>query len=309
MQRLVFVLIALVLAGAIAVTAMDSGKAPPPEHGGRTGDRISQAQMAKMVAGPVKLIEKKDFAGAARLFEADLKTAQAKGGVRVGDLLDAYGTQLQVADRDKEALPYYVRAIAAYRVADPGGPILANELAGYGVVLYQLDPKSPPPVALASLREALAIRERVLGRRNAETAMNYAHLGMVQGSPTFTGRDPARVAAAASLIRTGIQLLPNAPNAQDYELSNARVLLVELYAANGDAAGAFKAANQLAAASRFDPSRLTQAAELFEAAGDAVTGRKLRDQFGIPEPEKDEDEEPATPPTIKNAGKLNPGTY
>jgi hypothetical protein len=79
MRRFVFLLVGLVLAGAIAVTVMDFGKPPPPEHGGTTGDRLSSEQMARMVAGPMKLVAKKDLAGGARLFEAELAKARAKG--------------------------------------------------------------------------------------------------------------------------------------------------------------------------------------------------------------------------------------
>ena len=56
MRQFIFLLVGLVLAGAIAVTAMDWGKAPPPEHGGETADRLSMTDMEHMVAGPMKLV-------------------------------------------------------------------------------------------------------------------------------------------------------------------------------------------------------------------------------------------------------------
>ena len=292
MQRIVFALIGLVLVGAIVVTVIDSGKPPPPEHGGWTVDRMSQDQMAKMVAGPMKLVEKKDLAGAARLFETELKRARGKGELYAGDLLDAYGTGLQRADYEKEAMPYFARAIAAYRKGDPGGPILAQELVGYGLLLDQASPDHPPPEAVANVREALVIRERVLGRRNAETAVNYVNLGSVQGAPAITGRDPARVAAAAKLIRTGIQLLPATPNARDHDLPDARLSLVELYARNGDVDGTFKAASEFMAANpSYGPYQLRRVAVIFETAGDMVTGRRLRDVYAIPDEEDDDEAE------------------
>src|SRR4051812_45484957 len=104
MRRFVFLLVALVLAGAIAVTVMDSGKAPPPEHGGETADRLPQELMVRMVEGPIKLVEKKDMAGAARLFEADLAKARAKGGLHAADLLTAYGVELRMNEHEKESI-------------------------------------------------------------------------------------------------------------------------------------------------------------------------------------------------------------
>ncbi len=307
MRQLIFLLVGLVLAGAIAVTVMDSGKAPPPEHGGRTSDRIGPKQQARMVAGPMALVEKKDMAGAAKAFEADLVRAQAKGGRHAADLLAAYGDQLRNVDREAQAVPYLRRAVAAYRVADPGGPDLALSLTDYAYALVDLNRDNPPPEALAGLREALQIRERVLGRRNAETAISYARLGEWEGSPAVTHRDPAKVAAAAGLIRTAIELLPHTPNAKDNDLRFAYEELTYVYAWNGDVEGTFKAAKDFAAAHpTYAPGALSQVAEIFEKAGDAATGRRLREQFGVPDPVKDDENgEPAAPPTIKNAGKLS----
>ena len=303
MRRIVFLLVGLVLAGAIAVTVMDSGKAPPPEHGGTTADRLSNDRMAKMVEGPIKLVEKKDMAGASRLFEADLAKASAKGGMHAADLLTAYGIELRRSEHKRESIPYLRRAIDAYRTAAPGRPELALALSNYGHALLLDNPDNPPPDVLSALREALQLREKTLGRGNAETAVNYVQLGRAEGLPVFSGRDPAKVAQAAEKIRTGIRLLPDAPNGDPNDLQDARLQLALLYARNGDTPAAFKAAGDyLATNPGFGAYRLRQVAVVFEKAGDTATGRRLRDTYGIPD-ESTDDEDTATP-TIKNAGKL-----
>jgi tetratricopeptide (TPR) repeat protein len=290
MRQFIFLLVGLVLAGAIAVTVVDFDNAPPPEHGGETADRLSDARMAHMVAGPMKLVAKKDMAGAAKLFEADLAAARAKGGLHPGDLLFAYGVQLRVAEHEKASIPYFRRAVDAYRAAAPGSPELALALADYGRVLLADSPDAPSPEALPALREALKIREAALGRRNAETAVAYVRLGELEGLPVYTARDPARVAAAAERIRTGIRLLPDAPNADPQDIQVARLSLAELYARNGDVSAAFKASGDyLSANPSFGPYQLRQVATIFEKGGDPATGLRLRQTYGIPD-EKDDDD-------------------
>lgn len=292
MQRLVFALIGLVLAGAIAVTVMDAGKAPPPEHGGETSDRLSSALMEHMVAGPMKLVVKKDMAGAAKLFEADLARARAKGGLHAADMLFAYGVQLRGAEHDKDSLPYFRRAVDAYRAASPGSAELALALADYGRVLLADSPDNPSADALPALREALKIREAVLGPRNAETAVAYVRLGEMEGLPVYTARDPARVAAAAARIRTGIRLLPDTPNSDPQDIQIARLSLAELYARNGDVAGAFKASGDyLSANPSFGPYQLRKVATIFEKAGDQASGLRLRQTYGIPDEKEDDGDE------------------
>lgn len=284
MRRLIFLLVGVVIAGAIVVTVMDSGKAPPPEHGGVTADRLPSARTARLVAGPMGLVEKKDMAGAQRLFEADLTRAKAKGGLQAADLLYAFAAQLWIHNHKAESIVYRRRAVEAYRAAAPGSPELALALSKLGHTLWDRTPSHPPPEAVAALREALAIREKTLGRGNAETGLSYMALGAVEGLPAHTGRNPAKVAQAGEKIRLAIRLLSAAPNVDQDDLPNARVALVNLYARNGDAAAALKAATELAAAEpNVSAEELRGSAEAFEAAGDTATGRRLRDQFGIPD--------------------------
>ncbi|HEX7943170.1 MAG TPA: hypothetical protein VF495_00810, partial [Phenylobacterium sp.] len=254
-----------------------------------------------MVAGPMKLVAKKDLAGAAKLFEADLARAKAKGGLHAADLLFAYGVQLRAADYDKAAIPYFGRAVDAYRAAAPGSAELALALADYGRVLLADSPDNPSPQALPALREALKIREAVLGPRNAETAVAYVRLGELEGLPVYTARDPARIAAAAEHIRTGIRLLPDTPNSDPQDIQIARLALAELYARNGDVADAFKASGDyLSANPSFGPYQLRKVATIFEKAGDPATGLRLRQTYGIPDEKEDGDGE--------ETGKLTRGT-
>jgi hypothetical protein len=294
MQRLVFVLIGLVLAGVVVITVLDADKPPPPEHGGQTSQRLSAGRMAHMVAGPMKLVEKGDLAGGARLFEADLVRARAKGGLKAADLLTAYGVQLRVADHEKDSIPYFRRAVDAYRAAAPESAELALALSDYAKVLVADSPDNPSPAALPALREALRIREKTLGRGNAETAVSYVRLGELEGLPVYTQRDPARIAAAVGLIRTGLQLLPATPNGSPGDVETARLSLAKLYARNGDAPAAFKsAADYMAANPNYGPYQLRSVAQIFEKAGDAATGRHLRDDYAIPdEKDDDKDDEP-----------------
>lgn len=300
MRRIVFLLVGLVLAGAIAVTVLERGKPPPPEHGGETADRLTGADMDRLLPGALPRLEKKDLAGAKRAFESDLALARARGGLAPADALTAFAVRLREHDHDHDSLPYLRRAVEAYRAAAPGSAELALALTSWADALYAGDRLNPPPEVLPALREALALREKVLGRRNAETAVTYTRLGRVEGLPVNTRGDPARIAAAAERLRTAIRLLPETPNADPSDLPEARFQLAMMYARNRDAEAAFRAcADYVAGSPDAGPTRLAQVADVFEASGDSATARRLREAYAIPD--SDDEDEDNEAPTAKAA--------
>jgi len=317
MRPFILLLVGLVLAGAIAVTGRYADVPPSYEQGRAARERSQREARARLVAGPMAAMERNDPAAASRLFEADLAKARDKGGRAAAELLDAYGDALRDrdmnGDRTGAAIPYLKRAVEAYRAVAPGSPELALALCGYGFGLYDLDETHPPPEAMAALHEALQIRERTLGRRNADTAMLYIYIGRLEGLPALTRGDPKRIEAAAAMIRTGIALLPGAPNSEPYQSPESRMELAKLYALNGDTPRAFAAAREYGVDHAKDPyrDRLEQVALVFEEAGDKATGGRFRREFALPDPPKPPDPNAPqdAPPTIKNAGRLGPWPF
>lgn len=283
LQRIVFVLVGLVLAGAIGVAVFDSTRAPPPERGGRTADRLSQRAMARMVETPMERVAAGRMDQARKAFEADLAKAEAKGGLRPGDMLTAFAMRLAYAEREREAVPYFERAVAAYRKAAPGSPELAVALLNYAWGLSKASDVAPA-AADSALAEALRIREARLGRGNAETAEAYVRLGELKGRPSRTSGDPARIEAAAELVRTGLRLYPGAVNVGPNDLDTARYALAEIYARNGRTEETFRAAaDYVAGAPQYRRSTLRGLADALEEAGDAAAAAQLRAEYGVSE--------------------------
>lgn len=316
MRQFIFLLVGLLLAGVIGVTARYADVPRSPELVRAKSEQSLREARARLVAGPMAAMERNDPEGASRLFEADLAKARAKGGRAAAELLEAYGDELRVWDVNREhtgvAIPYLKRAAEAYRAVAPGSPELAMALCGYGFGLYDLNETHPPPEAMAALHEALEIRKR-LGRHDVETALLYVHVGELEGLPALTKRDPRRIDAAAARMRTGIALLPGAAGSEAYQLPEARMELAKLYARNGDTPRAFAAAREYWAVHPQDPyrDRLEQVALVYEEAGDAATGARLRREFQLPDPPKPPDPNAPqdAPPTIKNAGRLGPWPF
>jgi hypothetical protein len=189
--------------------------------------------------------------------------------------------------------------VDAYRAAAPGSPELALALNSYADALVADSPDNPSPEVLPLLREALQLRLKTLGRNNAETAVTYARLGKVEGLPVFSGRDPARIAAAADKIRTAIRLLPDTPNADPGDLQDARLQLALVYARNGDTTGAFKASGDfLASNPSFGAYQLRQWRRCSKKLATRRPAGACARPYGIPD-ESDNEDEDASPPTIK----------
>lgn len=241
MLRLAFAFVAVVLVGAFAWNAVESRKAPPPEHGGQTSERLSDVQLGRLVERPMDLVEHGDLAEAQRQFEREYAAILARKGERSlspGDMLTAFGLGLLREEHDAEAVPYFRRAVAAYRRAvGPNDPELALALHTLADAIYgqPRDPQAepPPPEALDAMEEALRIRRASLGPHDAETAATYVRLGRLYGHPALTGGDAARVEAAARQARYGLELLPKCPNLDPVDIHLARRTVIEIYARNG----------------------------------------------------------------------------
>ena len=207
MQRLVFVILGLIFAGVVGFSIAESRKAPPPEHGGETKDRLSEAQRQRLTERPMDLVERGDLAAGRAQFERDDAMLARKGerSITVGDMLTAFGVGLWREEHQAEAVSYFRRAVAAYRKAlDPDDPELALALHTLADSIYD-NPRTPradapPPEVLEAMREALRIRRASLGPKNAETAVTYVRLGRLYGHPALTQGDTTRIEAAARQV-------------------------------------------------------------------------------------------------------------
>lgn len=286
MQRLVFVILGVIFAGAIAYSVMQSGKAPPPEHGGTTADRISERQRARLVERPMELVERGELAAGQKEFEREYAAMLAKKGeqsITLGDMLTAFGVGLWREDHEAEAVPYFRRAVAAYRKAvGPDDPEVALALNSMADSIYDWDePTAPPPEVMEAMRETLRIRRASLGPKNAETAVTYVRLGRLNGHPEVAKGDPARVEAAAAQARHGLELLPQTPNLDPSDIGAARRAVAEIYARNGRtqetlaAVEAYRKGNHA-----LTPIDIKNLEGMLAAAGDPAGAKELKARFG-----------------------------
>jgi hypothetical protein len=289
MQRLVFVILGVIFAGAIAYSVLESRKAPPPEHGGTTNERLSDVEMERLAERPMDLVERGDLAGGKRQFELEFASILKRKGERSltpGDMLTAFGLGLRREEHDTEAIPYFRRAVAAYRTAvGPNDPELALALHTLADSIYDnpRDPQTAPPPdeVMAAMNEALRIRRASLGPNNAETAITYVRLGRLNGHPALTAGDEVRVDAAARQARYGLELLPNCPNLDPVDISIARRTVVEIYARNGrtreviEALPAYMRGEQA-----LNHGNVVDFSEMLKAAGDPEGAAEVRRRFG-----------------------------
>ena len=224
------------LAAAVAGPAV-SAPTLPASQGGETKDRLDDATMQVLVGRPMAWVTKGDLARGEREFASLLARIERRRGphsLDVADALSAFGVLLYRADHEKQAMVYLRRAVEAYRAAlGPDDPEVAVALHDYVNVVLNMAPDEEPPGLIEEIEEALRIRRHALGLDNAETAVTYVLLGRVRGFRANTARDPVRIEEAASLIRTGIDLLPRTPNADETDLATAYFRLAELFARNG----------------------------------------------------------------------------
>lgn len=280
MQRLVFVILGLILAGTIAFSVVDSRKGPPAAHGGQTSDRLTDAMKRRLVERPMTFVKRGDLAGGQRQFEVEYATMLERKGERSitpGDMLTAFGVGLWVEDHQVEAVPYFRRAVAAYRISTPDSPDVALALNTVADAVYTDDNAPPPAEALAAMREALKIRRATLGLHDGETAVTYVRLGKLNGHPVNTEGVEARVEAAAQQVRYGISLLPHCPNADPADLSVAYVTLAKIYARNGHTRQTIAVIE--AARDRYHNGHIQELTDLLAAGGDPEGAVAFKDRF------------------------------
>jgi tetratricopeptide (TPR) repeat protein len=229
----------------IALLASALGACDGPTY---TQERVSNQELAAMVAGPLDLAERGDLSGAQREFETLLKRSRPE---EESDLLTAFGVGLHsLGDAEEDdpyrraSIPYLERSVpAAIRRFGSGHPEVALALNTYADALRSLSPDDPPRQVDQAYARAFAIRERTLGRINAETLFALFRLAQVQGLPSRTGGDPARIERAAAMFRAVIQgreANPDQPSSESAE--NVRLSLVEMYVRNRDMAKAVEVA-------------------------------------------------------------------
>lgn len=177
-----------------------------------TSARLTQERMERLVARPLRRIERGDIAGAERAFERLLARVNARSGatsVEAGDHLVAMGVLLFTRGGSPAArrrgIFYMRRAAGIYAEAlGPDHPEVGLTFADIGQALLALQPDKLSAEAEAALEQAWRIRRASLGPGNVETASSLATLARVRGLPSRTLGDRRRIEASAALFREAI---------------------------------------------------------------------------------------------------------
>lgn len=210
-----------------------------PQAHRETKERVSQAQRKLIVAGPMALAEAGDLEGAKVAFESLMAWTRAGAGpdsLAEADLLSAFAVELCNDDYEEASIPYFKRAVAAYRAKfGENHPETALAVTDYGRALEQAYPSEERPESVAALREALEIRLATLGANNAETAMSMAYLAKALSHPDQLRGDPARLQEIIALLRRAIVAIEAAPNALPRDEYAIRNRLVTVLKDNGHA--------------------------------------------------------------------------
>lgn len=239
-RKMLLVCAGLCLAVAPAAVAGQDIFAPPPPQ---TRDRLSQDRMDAMVAGPISVVQSQGLAAGRAAFERLLARTRAARGPRsvaVADLIEAFGVCLYALGLDAgeelkgASIPYLEAAIPAYRAAfGNADPEVAVALNSYADAQSALNPDDPPRTVEAAYEEAYRIRLAAFGPRNVETLATVGYLARLWSLPSRTRGAPARMDAAAALLR---QIIANSPDDQQFGRESGpyvRVALARLYARNG----------------------------------------------------------------------------
>lgn len=241
--RLLTVCAALSLA---ALPDLAAGQGPlviPPSEPPQTRDRLSPDRQEDLVGVPLSIVQRRGLPAGKADFDRRLAAARARHGARsveVADLLMSFGVGLynigsSTEDRQlrAESIPYLEVAIPAYRAAfGDAHPEVALALNSYADAQIELDRENPPPSAEAALEEAYRIRVHALGPTNFETLTNLRRLAMLRSRPSWTRGEPARIEAAAALLRELIARSPNHAQPQYVSAPAGRIALALLYAQN-----------------------------------------------------------------------------
>jgi hypothetical protein len=169
--------------------------------------------MERLVAGPLRLIERGDIAGAEGAFARLLARVSARSGaasLEAGDHVVAMGMMLfgrgGTPAARRRGIAYMRRGADIYAAAlGPDHPEVALTFADIGIAWLALEPDDPPDEAEAALEQAWRIRRASLGPTNVETTSSLATLARVRGLPSRTRGDRARIEASAALYREAIR--------------------------------------------------------------------------------------------------------
>jgi hypothetical protein len=243
-------------------------------------------KLRERLEGPLDLAQAGQLEAANREFERLLAVEAQKYGrnsLQVADLTSGYGIFLYDSGHEKSSMAYARRAVEAYRrAAGTAHPEVAVALHDLSLILLEIEPETGSPELVTAASEALQIRRSALGPNDAETAVTYILVGRVTGFPNVTRGDPERIEQAASLVRTGLQLLRNAPNADRGDAPNGRFRLAEIYARNGRGDDVMKTVK--VAREDFSDEDLTKLADFLGRARDVKGARALRDAYRLDPP-------------------------
>jgi tetratricopeptide (TPR) repeat protein len=203
--------------------------------------------------------------------EADFDKLLAKTRLRFGaesiqsaDLLTSFGIQLYIEDPDaggqfyEASRKYLKEAVPAYEAAfGPDHPEVAVALNTYADVERHRSPNNPSALVISLHEEALRMRLKSLGPKNAETRASFTQLGDLYALPERLKQDQGSFAKADAYYREAIASAPNGPEG-DETANKAAIELkfAKLHARYGSPAVATAAArNAMALSKDWPPSR------------------------------------------------------
>lgn len=302
-------LIGLALVAALLAGGAVAQVSPPAEPPALTKDRISEAELDAMVAGPMALVNDGDLEAGVKAFESLLDAGRKQHGAQsteVADLLTAFGVALTAADYRKEAIPYLRAAVEVSRsVYGPEHPEFALAVTDVAMALWDQAEDEPPPLEVdEALRTAWRIRVATLGPNHPETAWTLGRLAALAALPSRIDGRPERVEAAIALRLQAIEAMRVGvdPNFMD-AVALGYLDLAGLYVRNGrldEGLGAFERALDELARLQPDTTGATVTivdgahafADLLEEAGHRAEAESIRRRLPDPFPFDGDESEP-----------------
>lgn len=233
-------LFAALASGAFAATILAEGPAQAQQAAQETKDRVTNEELAALVAPALALAGKGELAQAGAAVHDLVAEAQARADkVRAADMLMGYALGLYAqAETRRAAIPWLAEAAAAAEAAwGPAHAETALALQSYADGIRKTSPEPPPPDVERLLRRVLAIRVQALGPDNGETLMTMRVLAeTLAAGPTAAKPDPRRAAEAAALFGRAIPAIAgsNMQNPLEQTVA-ARLAFARLSARGGQA--------------------------------------------------------------------------
>lgn len=210
-----------------------------------TKDRLTEAAMERLVAGPMEVVRTESLSAGEATFKrllADTKLRKGPSSLEAADLLTSFGVELDVENSkpgspESEAARRYLRdAVPAYVSAlGPDHPEVALALNTSADMERQQSPDDPSPLVDSLLQQALQIRMRTLGPNNPETVATLTQLANVRSLPERLKRNPNELADADALYRRAIAgALPGPEGDERSNKAAIELRLAKLHARSGD---------------------------------------------------------------------------